>query len=86
MFVANVRATGVDVSTVITFPDHHEYSDADVERMRTAAAGRAIVTSAKDWVKLRGRLSHERTWILTQELVFEDGEALLDAALSRVLR
>jgi tetraacyldisaccharide 4'-kinase len=86
MFVANVRATGVDVSTVLTFPDHHEYSDADVERMRTAAAGRAIVTSAKDWVKLRGRLTPGRTWILTQELVLEDGEALLDAALSHVLR
>jgi tetraacyldisaccharide 4'-kinase len=86
MFVENVRGMGVDVSSVLTFPDHHEYSAADVERVRAAAAGRAIITSAKDWVKLRGRLDTEQTWILTQELVLEDGDALLDAALSRALR
>jgi tetraacyldisaccharide 4'-kinase len=86
LFSANVRAAGVDVATEMMFPDHHEYSAADIERVRTAAHGRAIVTSAKDWVRLSGRLEAAQTWVLTQELVLEEGEALLDEALERVLR
>lgn len=86
LFTANVRSTGVDVTTEMMFPDHHEYSAADIERVRTAAHGRAIVTNAKDWVRLSGRLEAAQTWVLTQELVLEEGEALLDEALARVLR
>jgi tetraacyldisaccharide 4'-kinase len=86
LFSANVRAAGVAVTTEMMFPDHHEYSAADIEHVREAAHGRAIVTSAKDWVRLSGRLDPAQTWVLTQQLVLEEGEALLDAALERVLR
>ena len=86
LFLANVRAAGIAVTTEMMFPDHHEYSAADIEHVREAAHGRAIVTSAKDWVRLSGRLDPAQTWVLTQELVLEEGEALLDEALERVLR
>jgi tetraacyldisaccharide 4'-kinase len=86
LFSANVRAAGIAVTTEMMFPDHHEYSAADIERVREAAHGRAIVTSAKDWIRLSGRLDPAQTWVLTQELVLEEGEALLDEALERVLR
>jgi tetraacyldisaccharide 4'-kinase len=85
LFAANARAAGAAVTTELTFPDHHEYDDADAVRIRSAAAGRAVVTSAKDWVKLRGRIAAAQTWVLTQVVVLEDGEPLLDAALDRVL-
>jgi tetraacyldisaccharide 4'-kinase len=85
LFAANVRAAGADVSTQLLFPDHCEYGAADVQRIVASAAGRAVVTSAKDWVKLRGRIDATRTWVLTQDLEIEEGEALLDAALDRVL-
>jgi tetraacyldisaccharide 4'-kinase len=86
LFAANARAAGANVTTELMYPDHSEYDRADVERIRAAAAGRAVVTSAKDWVKLRGRLDAGQTWVLTQDLVIEEGEPLLDAALDRVLR
>jgi tetraacyldisaccharide 4'-kinase len=42
---------------VIIFPDHHWYSDDDVRDLRARAAGAdALVTTEKDWVRLRGRL------------------------------
>lgn len=86
LFAANARAAGAQVAAEVTFPDHHEYDAADAGRIRTVAAGRPVVTSAKDWVKLRSRLDASRTWVLTQDLVVDEGEDLLDTALDRALR
>ena len=36
------------------FADHHAYSAADVEAIRTAAGPARVVTTEKDWVKLAG--------------------------------
>ncbi len=36
------------------FADHHRYGARDVRAIRRAAAGRTLVTTEKDWVKLRG--------------------------------
>ena len=44
-------STGAPVS-VMAYPDHHEYSEADVQTIADAAAGRTIVTTEKDSVKL----------------------------------
>ena len=86
LFVDNVRAAGARVTTALTFPDHHEYDDGDIARIRSTAGAQPVITSAKDWVKLRGRLDESQVWVLTQELVIEEGESLLDSALDRVLR
>ncbi|HEX6309223.1 MAG TPA: tetraacyldisaccharide 4'-kinase [Longimicrobiales bacterium] len=85
LFEANVRETGVPVAAVLTFPDHHDYTTADAERIRTAAAGRTIVTSAKDWIKLRSLLDAASVYVLGQELIIEQGSDVLDGALERVL-
>ena len=86
LFVTNARDAGAQVTTELLFPDHHEYDDADAARIRAAAAGRTIITSAKDWVKLRGRIDTAQALVLTQEVVIEEGEPLLEAALGRVLQ
>ncbi len=44
-------STGATVS-VRTYPDHHEYSETDVRAIADAAAGRTVVTTEKDSVKL----------------------------------
>jgi tetraacyldisaccharide 4'-kinase len=85
LFAVNVRAAGANVTSELLFPDHHEYDGADVARVRAAAAGRPIVISSKDAVKLHGRIDASQIWVLTQELDVEAGEPLLDAALDRVL-
>jgi tetraacyldisaccharide 4'-kinase len=43
--------TGTRPAT-LAFPDHHEFSSRDVDVIRRRAAGRAIVTTEKDAVKL----------------------------------
>ena len=52
-FLQTVRAAapGTDVR-LRGFPDHHEYTEADARRIVGDAAGRTIVTTEKDAVKL----------------------------------
>ncbi|HSG46257.1 MAG TPA: tetraacyldisaccharide 4'-kinase [Longimicrobiales bacterium] len=85
--VAAVQATGLEVGGVEPFPDHHDFTAADVERLIRLAGGRTVVVTEKDAVKLE-RLpaaAGADIRILEQELVWEAGqegvERLLAAAL-----
>ncbi len=56
MFVADVRALGLEVVGQRAFGDHHTYTAADVSAVEHGAAranAEAIVVTEKDWVKLR---------------------------------
>ncbi|WP_433833529.1 tetraacyldisaccharide 4'-kinase [Flavobacterium anhuiense] len=37
----------------LTFPDHHHFSDADVDAIQNKANGRKIITTEKDYVRLK---------------------------------
>ncbi|RZJ36124.1 MAG: tetraacyldisaccharide 4'-kinase [Flavobacterium sp.] len=43
---------------VMRFPDHHDFSDSDINNIRRKAAGRKIVTTEKDYVRLNGRIEN----------------------------
>ena len=58
-FAATARSLGLDVAGELRFPDHHAYPPASLERLAAAwrASGAAgVLTTAKDRVKLAGRL------------------------------
>ena len=56
-FAATLRELGV-VGDLVVFPDHHWYSADDVRALHARAAGTdGLITTEKDWVRLRGRLS-----------------------------
>ena len=58
-FVAAVRDQGLEVAGVLTFPDHHDYPDQSLSKIETTwreARAEAVLTTAKDRVKLLGRL------------------------------
>lgn len=55
-FAATLRELGV-VGELVVFPDHHWYSTEDVRALHDRAArADGLVTTEKDWVRLRGRL------------------------------
>jgi tetraacyldisaccharide 4'-kinase len=55
-FAATLRGLRV-TGDVVPFPDHHWYTREDLDRLARLAAGAdALVTTEKDWVRLRGRL------------------------------
>jgi tetraacyldisaccharide 4'-kinase len=73
-----------------TFPDHHPYTRADVEDLRTWArplpADGIVVTTQKDLVKLRlMQLGGHALWALTIRLHVETGQDALDRKLHGVL-
>ncbi|MFV2006102.1 MAG: tetraacyldisaccharide 4'-kinase [Longimicrobiales bacterium] len=70
-------STGATVS-VKAYPDHHEYSEADVRAITDAAAGRTIVTTEKDSVKLV-RFTHllPDVRVLSLRLEWELGEGIV---------
>lgn len=37
----------------LTFPDHHHFSDADLDLIQNKASGRKIITTEKDYVRLK---------------------------------
>jgi tetraacyldisaccharide 4'-kinase len=71
------------------FPDHHNYTRADVESLTAWAEGlpkdAVVATTQKDWVKLRvPDLAGRKVRAVRIGLHFRDGEADFAAALDRV--
>jgi tetraacyldisaccharide 4'-kinase len=59
-FLATVRSLGYEIAGELRFPDHHRYPPASLARIeeafRSSGAG-VILSTAKDRVKLHGRLA-----------------------------
>lgn len=81
-FAATITELGGGVVTHRTFRDHHEYAAGDLDGL--GEEGRAVVTTAKDAVKLerlaRGAAAPEIA-VLEIELVIVRGEAVFEALL-----
>jgi len=85
LFAANAAASGAHIVASFWFPDHHTYDRDDAGRITTGAGGRAIVTTAKDALKLEPLLPAGRLWVLEQDVHIERGAEALDAVVQRAL-
>jgi tetraacyldisaccharide 4'-kinase len=85
LFEANARSLEAELTGVLRFPDHHIYTAEDGSRILAVAAGRAIVTTAKDALKLGAILPPETMWVLEQSVGIEVGAEQLEAALDSVV-
>jgi tetraacyldisaccharide 4'-kinase len=89
-FERKLAACGATVISRRIYPDHHPYLRADVEELRnwatTQPPGTLIITTQKDWVKLRiGELGGRQLWALRVGLGFEAGEPEFQQTLNSVL-
>ena len=77
-FAALVRGETRANADLLAFPDHHEFSSADLERIGRTAGGRPVAITEKDAVKLRERPSVPfEVCVLTLAVVVESGEAAM---------
>jgi tetraacyldisaccharide 4'-kinase len=88
-FRRTLEALGADVAGFRAYPDHHPYTRADVDDLRTWAAGlpadAVVATTQKDWVKLRlPDLAGRPLRAVRVGIAFRDGQDAFDAALARV--
>jgi tetraacyldisaccharide 4'-kinase len=86
LFAENAQQAGADVQDVLVFPDHHDYGVDDAARIRRSAAGRPVVTTAKDHVKLASLLGDVDLWILEQRVDVELGADAIATVLDGVRR
>lgn len=67
---------------LVAFADHHEYTPADVRRLRSRASERPIVITEKDAVKLRAYAGEMgETYVLAEEVRWDWGEGAFLARL-----
>lgn len=79
-FFEHVRRDGFELSYTRAFNDHHFYTQRDAETVARAAAGRgarALLTTAKDAVKLRGLDFALPCYVVETGLEFDDEARLL---------
>jgi tetraacyldisaccharide 4'-kinase len=84
-YLQHLREAGAQVLPAL-YPDHHAFSARDAAEIVKRTAGRWIVMTHKDAVKLRPLLpDFPRAYVLEQSVAIESGADVLDAALRRVL-
>lgn len=54
----------------VTFPDHHHFSEKDIDLILKKADGKKIITTEKDFVRLKGKLPIEQLYYLPIETQF----------------
>ena len=85
-FFSQVAESGVRLTATMPFRDHHEYGPGDAARIREVAAGEAVITTAKDAVKLAELLPDTDIWVHDQRVVFEEGEDVVVEAIEETIR
>lgn len=78
-FFEQLRKQGFDLRHARAFPDHHNYTSAEVEtlaREAERAGARALLTTAKDAVKLRAQAFPLPCYVVEIELEFDDEDLL----------
>ena len=87
-FVATLARAGLGLEPLEPFADHHWYAPEEVAALdaRAAAAGaEGLITTEKDWVRLRRLpLPHRPLYVLSVKLVLRSGEAAWRTAFERL--
>jgi tetraacyldisaccharide 4'-kinase len=86
-FLAHLKLDGHSICYTRTFADHHDYQQSDIDEVVTAAranGANALVTTAKDAVKLRSLSFDLPCYVLEIELEFSDEPALREIVRSAI--
>ncbi|MEN2414982.1 tetraacyldisaccharide 4'-kinase [Flavobacterium mesophilum] len=65
----------------LTFPDHHHFSDADLDAIRNKANGRKIITTEKDYVRLKDSKLVSQLYYLPIKSSFINHQQNFDATI-----
>lgn len=63
---------------IMDFPDHHHFSENDISEIKNKAAGKMIVTTEKDYVRLKDQLPGEQLFYLPIKSEFIKDQKLFD--------
>ena len=84
-FRRSAERAGADIATLLTYGDHHAYDASDLDRIVHGAAGRPILTTEKDAVKLAPLAGRAPVWVLAERVRLAAGADEIGRALGRLI-
>jgi tetraacyldisaccharide 4'-kinase len=85
LFLQQATAQGIDIVKMIAYPDHHDYSQTDADYIAAVAAGRPVLTTGKDAVKLATYFDPATLWTAEQQVLIEEGREVLFSLLEKAI-
>jgi tetraacyldisaccharide 4'-kinase len=70
---------------IMSFPDHHHFSASDLERIKKSAGNSRIITTEKDFVRLKEHFSSSQLFYLPIRTTFIDNGALFDQKITQYM-
>lgn len=67
---------------VMEFPDHHDFSGKDISDILGKAKNRIIITTEKDYVRLKGQFAADQIFYLPIQSVFLSNKTRFDSAIN----
>lgn len=71
-----------DKDLVLTYPDHHHFSDEDISRINEKSIDKLIITTEKDYVRLKGKLDDSKLFYLPIRTAFLAGKDDFDKIIN----
>lgn len=68
-------------SLCLTYPDHHHFSESDIQDIKQKAGSKIIVTTEKDYVRLKDSILQDQLYYLPIRTSFISDSDQLDAAI-----
>jgi tetraacyldisaccharide 4'-kinase len=84
-FIEHLRGSGYEIAVSTSFPDHHVYSQDEIDSIIQSAqkaGATALITTAKDAVKLRSLPFSIPCYVLEIEVAIENDDELTQLILS----
>jgi tetraacyldisaccharide 4'-kinase len=70
-----------DADVCMTYPDHHDFTDAEIAELNKLSQDKLIITTEKDFMRLNGKLPAEKLFYLPITTQFLNGGQEFDAAV-----
>lgn len=72
--------------TILTYPDHHHFSEKDILEIKEKAKGKIIITTEKDFVRLKGNLPKEQLFYLPIKSSFFSAQENFNNSIFKYVR
>jgi len=67
--------------SVLTYPDHHDFSENDIQTIKKLTKNKIIITTEKDYVRLKNRLNSESLFYLPIKTALVSQQSMFDTTL-----
>ncbi len=88
-FRQTLQQLDLKLRAFISFPDHHDYSAADLDRLEKLHEKEntaVLITTEKDWVKLKARIKPEGPWRCLRICIAPNDPAKTDDILNKLFQ